>query len=220
MKKNILFIIVVACICLCSCTSLMMEPEETSRPDSTLAYEDFKSDESLIQDTDEDSFGIPEYTAQTYSIPYTEMPISKDDKVLFLCEAGDFMFQRELETNIVSAFSENGIESVAYSNVEIEAQPQSLDYLFDVALENDCRYVFVVGISDAYSYEYGGGISQINFDSNVADLDLTGITLRITGAITCKENLFHSYIESLEPVCECMAEAIINEYMTYVESAL
>lgn len=223
MKKLFITLMSICFLFLCSCTSLMMEPVETTQTDSTPAYEGFESyqsdyafDASPIQDVDEDASDIPEYTAQTYSIPYAEMPISKDDKVLFLCETGDFLFQRELETEIVAAFSENGIEVVAYSDVEIEAQPPFIDYLYAVALENDCRYVFIVGISEAYSYEYGGGISQINFDSNMADLDLTGIPLRITGAITCKENIFHSYIESLEPACKCMVEALVNEYMKYV----
>lgn len=125
-------------------------------------------------------------------------------------------YNLEFETEIVAAFSESGIEVVAYSNVEIEAQPPFIEYIYAVALENDCRYAYIVSISEAYSYDYGGGISRINFNSTMADLDMTGIPLRITGAITCKENIFHSYIESLEPACKCMVEALVNEYMKYV----
>lgn len=184
MKKLFMTLMSICFLVLCSCSSLMSELTDT-----------------------------PSYEAQVYSVQYTNEPVSKNDKVLVLCDTGDFMFQRELETEIVAAFSESGIEVVAYSNVEIEAQPPFIEYIYAVALENDCRYVYIVSISEAYSYDYGGGISRINFDSTMADLDMTGIPLRITGAITCKENIFHSYIESLEPACKCMVEAIVNEYM-------
>ena len=187
MKKLFITLMSICFLVLCSCSSLMSELTDT-----------------------------PSYEAQVYSVQYTNEPISKNDKVLVLCDTGDFMFQRELETEIVAAFSESGIEVVAYSNVEIEAQPPFIDYLYAVALENDCRYAYIVSISEAYSYDYGGGISRINFNSTMADLDMTGIPLRITGAITCKENIFHSYIESLEPACKCMVEALVNEYMKYV----
>ena len=162
----------------------------------------------------------PIYEAQTYSVQYTNEPISKDDKVLVLCDSGDFRFQREVETSMVEAFNENGITAVAYSSIEIESQPPFLDYLYAVAMENDCRYVLIAGANDFYTYEYGGGISQMSFDSNVADYEASEIILRVSGAINCEENLYHSMTESIQPVCKCMAEAIVDEYMTYVEKAV
>ena len=191
MKKLFITLISICFLFLCSCTSLMSELTNT-----------------------------PTYEAQAYSVQYTNEPISQDDKVLVLCDSGDFMFQREVETSMVEAFNENGITAFAYSSIEIESQPPFIEYLYAVAMENDCRYVLIAGAHDFYTYEYGGGISQMSFDSNMADYEASEIVLRVSGAINCEENLYHSMTESIEPACKSMAEAIVDEYMTYVETSV
>lgn len=190
--RRILICCLMCFVMLCSCTSLMSELTNT-----------------------------PSYEAQAYSVQYTNEPISKDYKVLVLCDSGDFMFQREVETSMVEAFNENGITAFAYSSIEIESQPPFIDYLYAVAMENDCRYVLIAGAHDFYTYEYGGGISQMSFDSNMADYEASEIVLRVSGAINCEENLYHSMTESIEPACKSMAEAIVDEYMKYaIDSAV
>lgn len=183
-----ILLVIMLCCCLCSCTSLMSDFTNT-----------------------------PIYDAQAYSVQYTSVPFSKSDKILILCESGNFMFQREFETTMVNYLRENGIEAFAYSSLEIESMPESIEYLYAIAMLNDCRYVLIASVSEVYTYEHGGGIAQITFDSNMSDYAVFELPLRVNGAINCDNNVFQTYTESIEPAAKCMAEAISNEYLKYVE---
>lgn len=159
----------------------------------------------------------PVYKATAYSINYADESISKDDKILILFETGNFMLQREVESSIVDALSKNGINAIAYSSIEIESQPSTVEYLDRIAWNNRCKYIMYVHVSDVYTYTTGGGIAELRFNADMFDLDSSRFNLRITGAINCKENLYHSYTESIAPAGKCIANAIVDEYMKHVE---
>ena len=201
---------------LCSCSSLFETPDvQTSGarqyPEQSAPVQIYDAQPSPEQN---DS---PVYNAQTYPVLYTEEPLSKDGKVLVLCDSGDFMFQREVETSMVEAFSRNGITACAYSSIEYEPLPSYFDYLYAVALENDCRYILIAEVSEVYTYNLGGGIAQIRFDSNLGDYEDYVMPLRVSGAVNCEENIYHTFTESIEPAGRCLAEAIVEEYMNCVE---
>ncbi len=158
------------------------------------------------------------YSAHVYSSTYSINPIDINGKVLVVCDTSDPMLQIAVESNIVKAFEEKGITAFSYADSSIMALPESPDELYGTATANDCRYVFVIGFNDFYTYEYGGGISQLYFDSNALDLYSAEIAIKVTGAIAADENQFDSYLDTLEPACACLGEAIAEEYMKYVNA--
>lgn len=203
MRKT-LFIVFLSLVCLFSCESLLTDYSSSS--------------ETVVSNSIKNDHDSAEYHSQAYSVNYANEPIDSGEKILVFCDSGDFMFQREVETSMVDAFHKNGVTAIAYSSVEIESLPSSFDYLFEVSIEKDCRYILVVGISDLYTYEYGGGIKQFTFDSATVDTARGELSLRISGAIDCSENDFSTLYESLKPAGNCLATSVVDEYLSFIES--
>lgn len=155
------------------------------------------------------------YTAQVYSSPY-QAALDASARVFVICDTTDFMAQRATEAAVTSAFADAGIASVAFSDVARMVDVEDLVDLFTIAMLNECRYLLYISYSDTYTYEYGGGIAELYFDSEVTDLDTADTPLRVSGAAVSSENEFLSYPETIGPACECIGQAIVEEYTQYV----
>ena len=196
MKKPFLIILIILLLLLGSCSSFYSDD-----------YSGYSSGYGYYDDT-------PYYSSQTYSTLYGVEKIMKWP-VLVICPMENFMLQRATETAMVAKLEEYGIEAYAASDY------RSLEEAFDQEKDTFIRYTLFMVYDDVYTYEIGGGIANLYFDCTVDDMlafDEDSSTIaRINGITSSSENRFLSFGETVENACRSAGEAVVYEFISYID---
>ena len=174
--------------------------------------------------------GIPEYTAKLYSTSFAEEDFDPTKKVLVYCNYGDPMMQTVVEHTFVDSLNEIGIDAISTYELKPNPAPElfeeplipidSYSDIYLLAYFNNIDYVVFISFSDVYTYEYGGGLSQLYFEIGLAKYNAYDYLeeIKVSGSLNCVENKFQSYIESMDYAFESLADSVVTEFLQYAKS--
>lgn len=169
------------------------------------------------------SLAVPCVFAQSYKT-YVEssnpnkQEIRKTSTILIMSLADSFSMNRSTEKALKVAFEKKGISVVLASDTyDITTLNEETTESFLKRLsEEPFRYVMLVEPTDAYTYTYGGGISNLNYYCEILDsFDNNSIVLMMELSVEADKNDRLSYNASKEPALKSFSEVLVNEYMKY-----
>lgn len=160
----------------------------------------------------------PRYESNVYSSNLSQIDFEKDAGIIVFCDILDnSLMQVATEKNIVDALERRGVRAYSFSSYTIpdETIDNLVSQMYDLAEVLNCRYLYSLSYEEFYTFEFGGGISNVYFDSVTIDREYQEISVRVTGAVFCDENEFQSFNESLEIVYDCIGKAVADEFIKY-----
>ena len=158
------------------------------------------------------------YTTYAESSNIGKREISKLSVIWIISDSGNFMWNRAIETAIGEKFKPKGIKThLTTDYLDIwDLNEDEFQGVLDLYLESKSDFMLAIEIGELYTFSAGGGIKSMDFSATLIDFVSEKILLKIALSTESDTNDLKSLNETRRPVVESMSDALVKEFMRYV----
>ena len=159
------------------------------------------------------------YKGVAYSAAKSVFSPTKDAVVEVYCQNTDFALRRALEEAVASAFAQEGIRCVMFSDYSVglmlsDLTDEERDDIGWKEFRDKVEYYINISMGECSTYTYGGGIAKGEFDFNIMTSEKM-----LTGSLYIEETsgnqIQRSYMDSLKRVLPLVGDLVVKEYLKY-----
>lgn len=152
------------------------------------------------------------YSSNSYSSKYSKEPLSKEGTIVVYGNFKNFNFQRPIEEEVKSLLERQGFKVEIMSDYHY-----SDDDFYSVLFSLNPKYLIEVSPveNSLYTYEYGGGISSMGFETLVYDGDNFDVIMKITTSVYGTNNNYEKLVSTQQTVSMKVSKEIVSEFCSY-----